>query len=392
VTFQPYFDTCQLASKQPLNVTEYAPGDAAGLDAWLGDDNDIPTPSSKSLASMPIDDDDDDEVGDVPSRPAIAADDDGPDEDTQTKISAVPMKSGTVAAVQGRSQAQPAKPKTTTPVAPVNTNVPAPAAKKSTPAQPTEIKSNPKTATVAPVKTAPTAPAKVSSAPIKTPTTSNPSSKPTSGTTSPSSPKSPSSPVTAPKNNNNAAAAKTATPAPTSQPKTTTSAAPPKPAPKKTPVLDDSDDDMPTFNPLVARDEDSDEDDFYAETTSSKPAPSQRVTMTNTVADETGSKSGSPLGDFMIDDYLQPREEDIEWVKKFEQAKSAFDYDDEAGVSGGHYSDDEDISPRPRTEDELEQSFYSIDSSPQVRGGNNANANRQQSPPGKTMPSGYEAL
>jgi sarcosine oxidase subunit beta len=38
--------------------------------------------------------------------------------------------------------------------------------------------------------------------------------------------------------------------------------------------------------------------------------------MTNTVADdETGSKSGSPLGDFMIDDYLQPREEDIEWVK-----------------------------------------------------------------------------
>lgn len=174
MTFQPYFDTCQLASKQPLNVTEYAPGDAAGLDAWLGDDNDIPTPSSKSLASMPIDDDDDDEVGDVPSRPAIAADDDGPDEDTQTKISAVPMRSGTVAAVQGRSQAQPAKPKTTTPVAPVNTNVPAPAAKKSTPAQPTEIKSNPKTATAAPVKTALTAPAKVSSAPIKTPTTSNP--------------------------------------------------------------------------------------------------------------------------------------------------------------------------------------------------------------------------
>ncbi len=384
-----------LASKQPLNVTEYAPGDAAGLDAWLGDDTDIPTPTKKSLASMPIDDDDDDEVGDVPSRPMIAADDDGPDEDTQTKLSSVPMKSGTVAAVQGRSQAQPAKPKTATPVAPVNTNVPAPAAKKSAPVQPTEVKSTPKAAaTAAPVKTATTAPAKVSSAPIKTPTSSNPSSKPPSGTVSPSSPKSPSSPVTAPKNSNNATAAKTTTAPPSTQPKTTTAAAAPKPAPKKTPVLDDSDDDMPTFNPLVARDEDDSDDDFYAETTTSKPAPSQRVTIKDAAEDEeTGSKSGSPLGDLMIDDYLQPREEDIEWVKKFEQAKPAFDYDDDTVGSGGaQYSDDDDfVSTRPRTEDELEQSFYSIDSSPQVRGGN-TNANKQQSPPGRTMPSGYEAL
>jgi hypothetical protein len=145
---------------------------------------------------------------------------------------------------------------------------------------------------------------------------------------------------------------------------------------------------MPTFNPLVARDEDSDEEDFYAETTSSKPAPSQRVTMKSTSEDtETGSKSGSPLGDLMIDDYLQPREEDIEWVKKFEQNKSAYDFEDDSASASAQYSDDEDfLASRPRSENELEASFYSIDSSPQLKG------NKQQSPPGRTMPSGYEAL